>query len=169
MSIGGTLVHAGVYMTIRKDFADRARSIVSRDSDSLDILWALLEEEQRVLATRDIDAINLVVQKKLECLKALEAQERERRELTVLSRLKDWNTLLEKIDPALLAQWKSLFKRLREIADATATNEKIVSRARQGTQRILSILRGQSQEPGGVYDRSGRTRNYGDARAITQA
>jgi hypothetical protein len=34
---------------------------------------------------------------------------------------------------------------------------------------MLAILRGQTAEPGGVYDRSGRTRNYGDARAITQA
>lgn len=159
----------GCSMTIRRDLAERARSIISRDRESLEALRALLDEEQRVLATRDIDAINATVQKKLDCLKALEAQERERRDLTSHSRLRDWNTLLESIDPALLSEWKSLSSRLRDIADATATNEKIVSRARQGTQRMLAILRGQTAEPGGVYDRSGRTRNYGDARAITQA
>jgi flagellar biosynthesis/type III secretory pathway chaperone len=156
-------------MTVRRDFAERARSIIRRDRESLDTLHGLLEEEQRVLAARDITAINATVQSKLDCLKALEAQERERRELTVQSRLRDWNSLLENIDPSLLAEWKALATRLREIADVTATNEKIVSRARQGTQRILAILRGQSAEPGGVYDRSGRTRSYGDARAITSA
>ena len=156
-------------MTIRKDFADRARAIIARDRDSLGVLGTLLEEEQRALAARDIDAINSTVQRKLECLKALEAQERARRELTTQSRLRDWKSLLENLDPALLEEWRALSARLRTISDVAATNEKIVVRARQGTQRILAILRGQSAEPTGVYDRSGRTRSHGDVRTITQA
>ncbi len=156
-------------MAIRRDFPDRARSIISRDKESLRLLKLLLEEEQRVLETRDIDAINATVQQKLDCLKALEAQERERRDLTAQSGLGDWNRLLSAMDPALLEDWKSLAAQLREIADAAAINEKIVNRARHGTQRILAILRGQVADPAGVYDRAGRTREYGNARAITQA
>lgn len=156
-------------MTIRKDFAERARAIVASDRDSLELLGNLLAEEQSALASRDIDAINATVQRKLDCLKALEAQERARRELTMHARQRDWKSLLQSLDPTLLEEWKALSGRLRAISDIAAANEKIVSRARQGTQRILAILRGQSAEPGGVYDRSGRTRDYGEARTITQA
>lgn len=156
-------------MTIRQDFSERARAIVAHDRDSLELLGKLLAEEQSALAARDIDAINATVHRKLDCLKALEAQERARRELTLHARQRDWKSLLQTLDPALLEEWKALSVRLRSISDIAAANEKIVNRARQGTQRILAILRGQSAEPGGVYDRSGRTRNYGDARTITQA
>ena len=156
-------------MGIRPDLQERARSIIARDIESIALLQQLLAEEQQALATRDLSAINTAVHKKLECLKALDALERERKALTAQSGLREWNRLLTAADPSLLVEWKGLAVKLRELAETTATTEKIVSRARHGTQRLLALLRGQGSEATGVYDRSGRTRDQTDNRPITLA
>lgn len=159
----------GEYMAIRPDIQERARSIIAREIESIGVLRQLLAEEQRALAARDLSAINAAVQKKLDCLKALDGLERERKALTAQSGLREWTRLLAAADPGLLADWKALAATLRELAEATATTEKIVSRARHGTQRLLALLRGQGSETTGVYDRSGRTRDQADNRPITLA
>jgi flagella synthesis protein FlgN len=156
-------------MGIRPDIQERARSIIARDIESIGLLQQLLAEEQQALAARDLSAINAVVPKKLECLKALDGLERERKALTAQSGLREWNRLLAAADPGLLVEWKALAVKLRELAETTATTEKIVSRARHGTQRLLALMRGQGNEATGVYDRSGRTRGQADNRPITLA
>ena len=156
-------------MGIRPDIQERARSIIARDIESIALLQQLLAEEQQALATRDLSAINAAVHKKLECLKALDSLERERKALTAQSGLREWNRLLTAADPSLLVEWKGLAVKLRALAETTATTEKIVSRARHGTQRLLALLRGQGSEATGVYDRSGRTRDQTDNRPITLA
>ena len=114
-------------MGIRPDIQERARSIIARDIESIALLQQLLAEEQQALATRDLSAINTAVHKKLECLKALDALERERKALTAQSGLREWNRLLTAADPSLLVEWKGLAVKLRELAETTATTEKIVS------------------------------------------
>lgn len=149
--------------------ARSARTILELDTRAVDRLRELLLEEQVALGARDHLRLDGAVQHKLECLRQLERNEQERRQLLARSGSSDWGDLLAAIDPALRDGWARLRGSLREVADLTAVNEKIISRTRYSTTRLLGLLRGQIEEADGVYDRSGRTSGYGDNRAITRA
>lgn len=156
-------------MTVRHEYRDRIRSLLQRDSEAVASLRTLLLDEREALAARDLARLNETVQRKLECVALLERQEQERRDLLRIGRSRDWNALLATVDPALLDTWKELGGALREVADLSAANEKIVTRARHATQRLLGLMRGQGPEPASVYDKLGRARSVGDNRAITSA
>lgn len=153
----------------RNETLARARALLARDIESVARLHSLLLEERAAVTGRELGALASVVQAKVECLRALEAQEQERLQLMRANRASDWGGLLASLDPALAADWKAFHGRLREVAEITETNEKIVNRTRRSTQKLLALLRGQGGEPVGVYDRSGRTHPWGDNRAITSA
>jgi flagellar biosynthesis/type III secretory pathway chaperone len=149
--------------------ARSARAILELDNEQVVRLRELLIEERDALGAHDAERLGGAVQNKLECLRALERNEQERRALLRRCGTPDWNRLLVSLDPTLGDGWESLRSRLREVAELTEVNEKIVNRSRHSTARLLAILRGNIDQPSGVYDRSGRTSPYGDNRPITSA
>jgi flagellar biosynthesis/type III secretory pathway chaperone len=149
--------------------ARSARAILELDTQAVGRLRESLLEEQLALGTRDHQRLDGAVQHTLECLRQLERNEQERRQLLARCGSADWSGLLATLDPALEDGWVQLRGTLREVAELTAVNEKIINRTRHSTARLLTLLRGQIEEPDGVYDRSGRTSGYGDIRAITRA
>jgi flagellar biosynthesis/type III secretory pathway chaperone len=157
-------------MSIPGDNLRSARAILEVDQQTVARLGELLLDERAALTERDAERLGGVVQHKLECLKLLERNEVERRALLRRCATADWSRLLVSLDPSLGDSWAQLRTRLREIAELTEVNEKIVNRTRYSTARLLALLRGNITEPvAGVYDRSGRTSGYGDNRAITSA
>lgn len=149
--------------------APRARELLAADARAVARLRELLLEERSALGQRDLAALERLVQQKLACLQQLEAHERERRELIAQSGAPDWPGLLQALDAAVARDWESLRTQLAALAELNATNEKIVSRTRRSTARLLALLRGQTDAPAAVYDRLGRTHACGDLRAITRA
>jgi flagellar biosynthesis/type III secretory pathway chaperone len=156
-------------MHASNDTARSARAILDLDTRAIGHLRELLLEEQAALGARDADRLGSAVQRKLECLMQLERNAQERRELLRRSGSGDWNRLIATLSPELREAWEQLRVQLRDVADLTEVNEKIVNRTRHSTTRLLALLRGRTEEPDGVYDRSGRTSGYGDNRAITSA
>jgi len=150
------------------DDAGVAHAIVAADLAAVRTLRELLLEERAALTRREPDALNAVVQRKLACLAELQQNEDARKRLLARHRGSDWAALLGTLDPALAAPWEALRADLRQVAELNRVNERIVARTRRGTERLLSMLRGQF-DPVGVYDRSGHTRAYGDNRPITSA
>ena len=150
------------------DDAGVAHAIVAADLAAVRTLRELLLEERAALTRREPEVLNAVVQRKLACLAELQQSEDARKRLLARHRGSDWAALLGKLDPALAAPWEALRADLRQVAELNRVNERIVARTRRGTERLLSMLRGQF-DPVGVYDRSGHTRAYGDNRPITSA
>lgn len=149
-----------------------ARSILERDTRATIQLLELLGEERNALQQRDAEHLNSIVTKKLACLAQLEQHDGERKQLLARTRCEDWPSLISQLDPegliGLSPLWQELVVRLREIAELLEINARIVNRARRSTERLLALLRGQT-DPIGVYDRRGKTQAYGDNRAITSA
>jgi flagellar biosynthesis/type III secretory pathway chaperone len=148
------------------------RAILDRDAVAIDTLNSLLLNEREALKKRDATAINELVTRKLDCLKAMELIDRERKLCVRRARAKDWPSLIAALDPdhktGIADRWSELVVRLREAAELTEINARIVSRTRHSTERMLAILRGQT-EPVGVYDKLGKTHAYGDVRPIVSA
>jgi flagellar biosynthesis/type III secretory pathway chaperone len=153
---------------MQADTERAVRVIVDADIRGVTKLHELLLVERGALVTRDAGRLEIAVQEKLHCLRALDANELQRRELLALQRTGDWQQLVQSMDPELAKQWSTLLERLREVAELSEANERIVNRTRRGASRLLALLRGQI-DPVGVYDRSGRTLAYGDNRPITSA
>jgi len=150
--------------------ARSARAILDLDTRTVGRLRELLLEERDALSTRDAERLGGAVQSKLECLKQLERNEADRRALLQRAGAgTDWSRLLGSLDPELGEGWASLRNSLREVAELTEVNEKIVNRSRHSTARLLAILRGRGDDANAVYDRSGRTQGHGDNRPITSA
>jgi len=150
------------------DDASVAHAIVSADLAAVRTLRELLLEEREALTRREPATLNAVVQRKLECLAALQQGEDARKRLLARHRGSDWAALLDTLDPGLAAPWSQLRSDLRQLAELNRVNERIVARTRHSTERLLSMLRGQF-DPVGVYDRSGQTRAYGDVSPIASA
>jgi flagellar biosynthesis/type III secretory pathway chaperone len=156
-------------MTAIVDAAARARALLDLDHQFIDRLRELLLAERAAIEDRDARRLAETVQHTQDCVRQLERNEQERKLLLGRSGAGDWPALLRSLDPTLEGAWQALQARLREVAEITEVNARIVNRARRSTSRLLSLLRGQGTEPAGVYDRSGRTRAHGDNRAITSA
>lgn len=149
-----------------------ARAILDTDLRATDTLLQLLREERTALQGRDSAAIQAVAERKLGCLRELESNDLRRRQLLRAQRCRDFHDLVTRVDAAgtagMARDWDELRARLREIAELVEINARIVARARFSTERLLALLRGQT-DPVGVYDRSGRARGYSDNRPVIQA
>lgn len=149
--------------------ASQASALLSHEGHCIQQLRELLLEERAAIGARDAARLQEAVRLKLECLRQLEQHEITRRRLVAGSRLGSWQRLLASLDPAIAASWQALRESLQELRILTEVNERIVNRSRHSTRRLLELMRGQSAEAGGVYDRSGRALPCNDARAVTTA
>ncbi|MFM7272234.1 MAG: flagella synthesis protein FlgN [Gammaproteobacteria bacterium] len=154
---------------LQEGLASQASALLSHESQCVEQLRELLLEERAAIGARDADRLQEAVRLKLECLRRLEQHEHMRRRLVAGSRLGSWQRLLASLDPGISESWQALRESLRVLRDLTEVNERIVNRSRQSTRRLLELMRGQSAEGGGVYDRSGRALPCNDARAVTTA
>ncbi|MBK6584079.1 MAG: flagellar protein FlgN [Gammaproteobacteria bacterium] len=150
------------------DAALAARAIIDSDRHGVERLHQLLLEERTALSARDATQLETIVQQKLLCLQALDANEAQRRRLLSRQQANDWPAMIRGLDATLAKDWGALLERLHEVAELGEINERIVKRSSRSTSRMLALLRGQIA-PVGVYDRSGRTHACGDNRPITSA
>ena len=147
---------------------ERARALIEADQRASVQLLAQLREERDALKSRDSERLHSVVQQKIQCLQALESNDRERQQLLRGTRKLDWPSYLEKL--GLAAEWEQLTVILRECKDLTDINERIVQRTQRSVGRILSVFRGQLQAPSAaVYDARGKTHGCGNSRPFVTA
>ncbi|MCB1631482.1 MAG: flagellar protein FlgN [Pseudomonadales bacterium] len=144
------------------------RAILDTDMKAVHELRALLLEERAALAAREPDALDRVVQRKLECLQCLQRNDQARQRMLARYRGIEWTTLLHAIDPTLTDSWQALRQLLEEVADLGRTNERIVARMQHASSRLLALLRGQNGTIG-VYDRKGQTHACDDPHRVTRA
>jgi flagellar biosynthesis/type III secretory pathway chaperone len=100
------------------------RAILDTDMKAVHELRALLLEERAALAAREPDALDRVVQRKLECLQCLQRNDQARQRMLARYRGIEWTTLLHAIDPTLTDSWQALRQLLEEVADLGRTNER---------------------------------------------
>jgi flagellar biosynthesis protein FlgN len=129
------------------------QKLLEKDRQQLDSLSELLLEEKACLEKRDLERLNVLLQKKQLVLGNLEQDDHARRQLLAKAGLKDDQTSLPNLRKLLsrspdhlpLAELiESIESRLQHCRELTETNNIIVHRSRINTQKALGILRGSS-------------------------
>jgi flagellar biosynthesis/type III secretory pathway chaperone len=143
-------------------------SIVSDDATLAARLKTLLEQSRDALARQDPAALESLARQQTECLELLARNEQQRKQLLARAGHHNWPELLRSTDPTLMPMWQATRDCLADVSELVQLNERVVSRSRRTSSRLLALLRGQV-DSGGVYNRAGLTRDYGDTRPIASA
>ncbi len=85
--------------------AGAVRAILDTDMKTVHELRTLLLDERAALAAHEPDALDRVVQRKLDCLQRLQRNDQARQRMLARYRGIEWATLLHAIDPALADSW----------------------------------------------------------------
>lgn len=153
------------------------QKLLEKDRTQLDMLAQLLLEEKACLEQRDLEQLNVLLQKKQIVLTAIEHDDHARRQLLAKAGLKDGQTSLPKLrqllsksaeHTALTELIESVENRLQHCRELTETNSVIVHRSRINTQRTLGILRGPTSL-NGLYTSHGATVGSNEKRDLGSA
>jgi len=144
------------------------RGVVSGDAALTATLKELLEQSRDALARQDVASLEGLARQQTECLKQIERNDLQRKDLLARAGHDNWPELLRSMDPTLMPLWQTTRDTLLEVSELVQINERVVSRSRRTSSRLLALLRGQIDSVG-VYNRAGVTRDYGNTRPIASA
>lgn len=153
------------------------QKLLEKDRTQLDMLAQLLLEEKSCLEKRDLEQLNVLLQKKQQILTSIEHDDHARRQLLAKAGLKDNQTSLPKLrqllgkspDYAVLVELiENVENRLLRCRELTEINSAIVHRSRISTQRTLGILRGPDSHHG-LYTSHGATTGNNEKRDLGSA
>ncbi|WP_185231314.1 flagella synthesis protein FlgN [Teredinibacter franksiae] len=130
-------------------------------------LLGLLEKEKTALSSRDVDAMDGIIEQKAEQLTSLEASAQQRSQWSRdylgqsgsdLEALKQaWaNMLTSTGTPQLVEQWQKLKDLQIACKQANEVNGKILARNQKTFGRLLEIVRGQTAAPN-LYSAAGKS------------
>lgn len=136
---------------------------IEQDIDSCTALLTLLDEERDALKNREIDELERIIRDKAKRLSALENGAKRRSE--IVRQLPEaqqsganqqtlWRHLLEQQAPDVLDEWNKLGELIKQCQRENEINGRLLSRNKQVFSRILSIMRGQTQNEN-VYTSQG--------------
>lgn len=113
----------------------------------MDALERLLEQEQRVLANRDAEALEQLAQEKLSLLKQLQhsidGRDRLQNAAGLEPGLDGGDRLVDALrQPALAGQWSELREGARRVAELNDINGRLVAQGQRTTRAALGILTG---------------------------
>jgi flagella synthesis protein FlgN len=153
------------------------QKLLEKDRTQLDMLAQLLLEEKACLEKRDLEQLNVLLQKKQTVLTAIEHDDHARSQLLTKAGLKDGQISLPKLRQLLSASpehqalaelVESVENRLQHCRELTEINSVIVHRSRINTQRTLGILRGPTALTG-LYTSHGATAGSSEKRDLGSA
>lgn len=137
-------------------------------------LTKTLEEEQRALASQDIDALDAAVCAKAKCVEELRVVEQERKNLCIESGFPDEPEQMQKViawcdDYAVVENcWQHLLDVVAQCDSLNMTNGAIIRGRKQHVDSSISIIRGGKSNTG-IYNRSGQEPQRHNLRSIAEA
>jgi len=123
-------------------------------------LRSVLEEEQDAVKTKNIDAMNGTLTKKLELLEKLEALDIERKSLLQHAGYENsksgFESLLQRSPPnELMSKWNELEQEMGACRELHQINTQILEIGQRQVQQVLGILLGNEGTESDTYDQSG--------------
>lgn len=129
---------------------EAAKNHLRQDISACQTLLRLLDAERQALKARDTQQLEDVIQNKTALLLHLEQSAKQRGLWVSLSGAKQksetlWLGLLRQLDPALERTWGEFKELLKVCQEQNEINGKLLARNQQVFDRLLAIVRGQSE------------------------
>lgn len=151
---------------------DTLQDHIGQDIDACRNLLQLLEQEREALKSRDVDALEEVIQKKSGNLMHLEQSARQRSAWVAQQQNRQqqnqpsaqpkpkekaeavWQALIRATKPEVKNQWEEFRALLRQCQEQNEINGKLLARNQQVFSRLLAIVRGKDDSDP-LYDAKG--------------
>jgi len=148
-------------------------TMIQQDLATSRQLLALLEQEKGSTQARDYASMSQLLKEKAPLLEQLKLNAQQRS--TWLSELEctpnedNWNKLLQSLNNNdLEKQWKDVKNTIQHCQDINNVNGKLISRGAQSHERLLHLMRGNTQQTD-IYNASGGKCSTGFSGTVTQA
>lgn len=154
---------------------EQVSAMLAEDSERIEQLQQLLEQEREILEKRDHQALADLLEHKNRLLAELGQHALQRQNWLRSARLScdhdGWLRWLEQ-HPHLQsqkAQWNQLAERFHHCREQNEINGKVLARAQHTNSTLLNLLRGQSQSAPELYNAKGRAGSAGQSQPLTKA
>lgn len=152
------------------------QNLLVHDRELLDQLTGLLEKERSSLESRNLSALDGILQQKQSVLASIEGNDQKRRQLLLKAGVPENQTSIAQLsaligrdsDAHLHDLLDSIKQRLDNCRELSETNRIIVHRSQVNTQRALDILRG-NENAEKLYNRHGSRLTASQRRNLGQA
>lgn len=151
--------------------ANQVRELVGATLSAAGELRALLDEERAQLAGGHAEALQELIERKVELLQQLERQERQRQQLLAQAGLAPGAEGMKRLagaDAELGRQWEQLLGQLRELQVLNEANGGIIRKQMGRVEQSLGVLTGHCAA-GNVYDGRGAHAGGSRGREIDRA
>jgi flagella synthesis protein FlgN len=135
-------------------------TMLERDQQAADRLAELLEEERRLLETRQQDKLQQVIDEKAAAIDTLNYHAKERatllQSLSLPPTLDGWDNFLQRNTQTLPLRdaWYALSKKVEHCRELNEINGKLIARSQQTVNHLLTLMRGNTPTPS-LYNAKG--------------
>ena len=155
------------------NFQDQLKDLLLRDLEDLTNLESLLASEKHHLISRDHKEIENSTKTKDALVKQIESRAKTKAQLLAKSGLgikpgKVTEALEQLNNPSLLDLWKQSVDRLKQCKELNEVNGKIISMSLSRTNKLMSIIRGQSSAPS-LYGQQGKSKAMSGSHILGKA
>ncbi|UZE97759.1 flagella synthesis protein FlgN [Alkalimarinus alittae] len=152
---------------------DRLKTLLQEDIQDLTRLSEILNKERTALKERSNAAIQELAIDKSTCIKSIEHRAKAKALLFVDAGYQIKKGEFEKViaeipDESLQSLWRKVNVGLRFCQDQNTINGKVVSHSLKRVNKLMDIVRGQSNKPN-LYGSSGKESTIGGLNSIAKA
>ncbi len=154
-------------------FSVKLKNLLLQDLKDLETLKNLLEGEQEAITKRDTTTIQRVTQDKASIVATLESRTKVKAKLIASSGLGikpgQVEIGLKRLnDSELMTLWRKTKDYSNDCQHLNAVNGNVIARSLQRTNKLMQIIRGQTQT-NHLYGQQGKEQSYGGTHRIGQA
>lgn len=142
---------------------DPIEQFIEQDFSAAEQLLQLLQQERQALESRDREALQRTLEAKLNPMQILERNAQQRAQLLTGNGYSNNNSgwlrfLADRKQHRLIPRWQQVTDLVKQGKEANEINGKLIARSRQTLEKVLSLLRGQTNTPS-LYTNAGKTSN----------
>lgn len=148
-------------------------AMIQQDLATSRQLLALLEQEKDSTQSRNYASMSQLLKEKAPLLERLKLNAQQRSawlaSLECTPDEQNWKKLLQSLgNPSLQEQWQDVKNTIERCQEINNVNGKLISRGAQTHERLLHLMRGNSQQAD-IYDARGSKHSTGFSGTLTQA
>lgn len=156
-----------------EEFKDQLANTLKRDLEDLSNLQELLSAEKHHLIAREHQAIDQITQQKDALIKQIESRAKAKAKMLASSGLgikpgEVTQSLAQLNSPALSELWQQSVDKLKHCKEQNEVNGRIIAMSLSRTNKLMSIIRGQSSVPA-LYGQQGKTHAVSGSHVLGKA
>lgn len=155
------------------NFQEQLKDLLLRDLEDLSNLESLLASEKHHLIARDHKEVDNATKNKDVIIKQIEARAKTKAQLLAKSGLgikpgRVTEALAQLNNETLLDLWKQSVDQLKRCKELNEINGKVISISLSRTNKLMSIIRGQSSAPA-LYGQKGKSQTMSGSHILGKA